>query len=146
MEENRYQKMRREYRENFLTERRNHVRDLFFGQGNWHIQAGALKFRQVLDDETIIIRTNNVTTVKDAPVLIVGNDKAVYLKDFNIRMVHDNVMNYRLVKLQRKYFKVYTFHRPFEGVLIEQDQGFDDLAGVARQQEEFSAPVFDGMR
>lgn len=144
IEENMYQRMRRQHRESFLRERRNHVRDLYYGAGNWSIVAGQVSFKHVLDDDTIILGTLDVKKINDNPVLIVGGHSAVYLKDFNVRPVKVNGMALNLVKLQRDHFKVYKFKRPFDGYgYATTDLGFDDLVDFAREQDRTGIAVWE---
>lgn len=87
--------------------------------------------------------TSNIKIIKDTPVLVVGNNKAVYLKDWLIR----EVRNYNLdiydyaVKLNRKYWKVYTFKSDFEDIFIEKEATFDDLVEVAKEQNQKNIPI-----
>ena len=63
------------------------VKDDFFGNtrkvSNQYIKVE----RQILDDDTVIVYTSNVTSVKGSPVLIVGDKEAVYLKNNDYRLV-----------------------------------------------------------
>ncbi len=94
-------------------------------------------FTRVIDDNNIIIVTNNVKLIKGVYVLVVDNDKAVYLKDWQIRKVHnyfENINAYA-VKLNREYFKVYQFKTEFEDFFFECEETFDVLLEMAREQE-----------
>ena len=55
-------------------------------------QINTLHSTELLIDDEIIIITSNIKIIKDTPVLVVGNNKAVYLKDWLIR----EVRNYNL--------------------------------------------------
>lgn len=141
--------MTREEMRNMYKQRAYEAGVKFFGEGNKTYKSNQyFTFKHVLDDDTIIINTNNVKRVKGNLVLIVDNDKAVYVKEWNFRGMHnydqlgDNVY---LVKLQRQYFKPYTFSRPFEGFSFNGMQDFDFLKGIAEQQDIENMPVANGL-
>lgn len=96
----------------------------------------------VQDDDHITLITNNVTAIKGKPVLIVDNNKAVYLRMCDIVGVGvkdadgNFVAEACAVKLNRQYFKVYTFRNDFEDFMMEKEETFDDLKEIAREQEE----------
>ena len=95
-----------------------------------------ISYEPIIDDDTIIIRTNNLARVKDNLVLVVDHNKAVYLKIFNIMRAKDPEygISFDLVKLNRKYFKTYTFKSDFEGFSFESETTFDDLKAIASTQ------------
>jgi hypothetical protein len=103
-------------------------------------------FDHYISDDEIVIITSNIINLKGSPVLIVGNDKAVYLKDFCIQPVH----NYHLginafaVRLKRQFFKVYTFKKEFEAFYFEKDENFDDLVEVAKEQDKRNMSIAIG--
>lgn len=109
----------------------------FFGEHKM-LSNQYFTFSNVQDEDNIIIITNNVKSIKKNPVLIVGNNEAVYLKDWNILPV----MNWEkgidawAVKLNRKYFKVYTFMEEFEDFYFKETETFDSLVEVAKEQQE----------
>lgn len=114
----------------------------FFGKVN-HTSNKYFTFNRIINNDEIIIITSNIKIIKDTPVLVVGNNKAVYLKDWLIR----EVRNYNLdiydyaVKLNRMYWKVYTFKSDFEDILIEKEATFDDLVEVAKEQNKKNIPI-----
>lgn len=114
----------------------------FFGEIK-HTSNKYFTFNRIINDDEIIIVTSNIKIIKDTPVLVVGNNKAVYLKDWLIR----EVRNYNLdiyayaVKLNRKYWKVYTFKSDFEDIFIEKEDTFDDLVEVAKEQNQKNMPI-----
>ena len=114
----------------------------FFGEIK-HTSNKYFTFNRIINDDEIIIVTSNIKIIKDTPVLVVGNNKAVYLKDWLIR----EVRNYNLdiydyaVKLNRKYWKVYTFKSDFEDIFIEKEATFDDLVEVAKEQNKKNMPI-----
>lgn len=97
--------------------------------------------KQVIDEDNIIIFTNNVTAVKGSPVLIVDNNKAVYLKDWQLAGVgikDENgqyIADTYAVKINRNYFKAYTFKSDFNNVSFDEQDTFDSLKALAEEQE-----------
>ena len=122
-----------------MTIREKNSKDIerFFGEHKMTSNQ-YFTFNNVQDEDNIIIITNNVKSIKKNPVLIVGNNEVVYLKDWNIVPV----MNWEkgidawAVKLNRKYFKVYTFRTEFEDFYFEETETFDSLMEVAKEQQE----------
>lgn len=98
------------------------------------------------EDEAIIF-TNNVRVIKGNPVLITDNNKAVYLKDFNIQktslefpdrdgeFTHKEIIDTFAVKVNKKYFKEYTFQNDFEGISFDKPTTFDEIKKIAKTQE-----------
>ena len=121
--------------------------DFFFGEGNWKNKSNKYySFKRVLNENEIIIVTENVRIVKGNPVLVIGNNKVVYLKDWAVRPVRNyenNVYAYA-VKLNRNFFKVYTFKSDFEDLYFEKEENFDDLLELAKEQEERGMTVAFG--
>lgn len=94
-----------------------------------------------IDNDTIIIRTDNliVNTFTNKFILKVGTNKAVYLNANNIRKIRFKHANgdwesTYLVKLNRNYFKVYTFQKAFDDYLGN-DKDFDALKEIAKSQK-----------
>lgn len=88
-------------------------------------------------EENIIIRTNNVAIIKGNYVLLVDNNKVVYLKDFQIKSFsnfYEQIEGY-LVSLNKKYFKVYEFKNIInDEFAFEKEVGFDNLYKIAESQ------------
>ena len=120
------------------------VQDRFFGEIEFKSNK-YFTFNNVIDEDNFIIITNNITVVKDSLVLIVDNNKCVYLKEWNVCPV----MNYYegvyafAVKLNRKYFKTYTFKSDFKCVTFDQEDTFDSLMEVAKEQQEAQMQIKD---
>lgn len=114
----------------------------FFGNVR-HISNKYFRFTHRIDEDNIIINTNNVRFVKGSPVLAVGNNDGVYLKEWNVKTAHnrDSGMNFYVIKLSRQYFKTYTFGRAFKDVDIPQTLSFDDLLRIAEEQDMEDMPV-----
>lgn len=121
--------------------------NFFFGKGNWSNKSNQYyNFKRVINENEIIIITNNIKKIKNNYVLVVGNNKVVYLKDWAVRPVRNfenNVYAYA-VKLNRNYFKVYTFKSDFEDLYFEKEENFADLLELAKEQEERGMTVAFG--
>ena len=72
-------------------------------------------FDQVTNKENAIVMTNNIAVVKGNAVLVTGKNSAIYLKDWQFRkMESDNGATAFAVKINKKYFKEYTFQSSFD--------------------------------
>lgn len=96
-------------------------------------------FRHFIDEDNIIIVTSNVKYIRsrEAFILIVDHNKAVYLKDWNVKELKNwylGVDTYA-IKLNRKYFKTYTFKSDFEDMVFEKEDTFDSLIDLAKEQD-----------
>jgi hypothetical protein len=123
----------------FIKNQSNKDKDFFFGKDNWKkITNKYYEFKRVLNDDEIIIVTNNIKTIKNNLVLLVDNNKAVYLKDWQVRRCYNynESIDAYLVKLNRKYFKTYTFTSNFDDYSFEKENTFDDLLQVAKEQQD----------
>lgn len=121
--------------------------DFFFGEGNYRYTSNKyFNFNHTPDSDNIIIATNNIKTIKGKPVLIVGNNQAVYLKDWQVRQVHNynEGINTNLVKLNRKYFKPYTFKSDFSDYSFKKSDTFESLQKVAKEQNKKKMKVAYG--
>lgn len=109
----------------------------FFGEVK-HTSNKYFKFNHVISDDEIIIVTNNVKFVKGNPVLIIDNNKVVYLKDWNVAEVRNYNMDLYAyaVKLNRIYWKEYTFKSDFEDMCFKEADTFDRLKAVAEMQND----------
>ena len=111
--------------------------DFFFGKGNYRYSSNKyFDFNHTPDSDNIIITTNNIKTIKGNYVLVTGNNQAVYLKDWQVRAVHnyDAGINSYAVKLNSKYFKPYTFKSDFSDYSFDKPETFDSLRKVAKKQ------------
>lgn len=123
--------------------------DRFFGEGNKVMKTNKyFTFKHVLDNDTIIINTKNVRSVKGNPILVVGDNEAVYLKDWNVKPAHNfyEDSDFYLVKLSRAFFKVYTFKgRIDDGLSFDgKVDDFDSLLKVAEEQDNENMKVANG--
>lgn len=99
-----------------MKEAKDHDLDFFLGEGNWQRTSNKyMTFKHVIDDDTIIIQTNNLKVVKkESPVLIINNNQALFLKDWQIRKSSswEHGIDGYAVKLTRKNFNyIYTHLR-----------------------------------
>lgn len=117
---------------------RNKDLDFFLGEGNYqHVSNKYMTFKRVIDDNNILIVTSNVKMVKDSLVMMVDNNKAVYLKDWQVRKAFswDKGIDSYVVKLNRNYFKPYTFKSDFKNVYFKKADTFDSLLADAKAQQ-----------
>lgn len=133
----------------FIKEKARRENERFFGKGNRKMLSNKyFTYKHVLDDDTIIINTNNVRVVKDSLILVVGDDKAVYLKDWSARKAHnyDWGIDFWIVKLSRAFFKVYTFKSRIDSDLCfdNEVQDFDRLLEIAKEQDIENMKVANG--
>ena len=113
--------------------------NFFFGENNYkHVSNKYIQFKRFIDDNNIIIYTNNIMYVKGNPVLVVDNNKVVYLKDWQLKEAsnYNNNLTGYLVKLNRNYFKAYTFKSEFDNFYFTKQDTFDDLVEISKQQDE----------
>ena len=113
--------------------------DFFYGKGNLKkISNKYFQFKTVLDDDNIIIFSKNLTIIKDSPVMIVAENKAIYLKHWQYKAVEtfEGIQGF-LVKINRYYFKPYTFKACFAGFEGMNEYDFDQLLEIAKEQEIF---------
>lgn len=128
----------------YMKEAKNQDLDFFLGEGNWERTSNKyMTFKRVINDDTSIIQTNNLKVIKESPVLIINNNQAVYLKDWQIRKSSswEHGIDGYAVKLNRKFFKPYTFRSDFRGYHFEKADTFDSLKKVAKEQEKLNIPM-----
>lgn len=114
----------------------------FFGECT-NYSNNYFTFKHDIDNDNIIIVTNNIVFTDKAPVLVVGNNKAVYLKDWQlmpVRNYYEGIYGYA-VKLNRNYFKVYTFSSNFENFSFDKEDTFDSLLEIAKQQNDVKIAI-----
>lgn len=121
----------------YAQQKREEENIKFFGEMKYRTNK-YFTFQHYQSEDEIVLATNNVIEIKGNPVLLVGNNKAVYLKGWNIKRIHDyyNGGDAYAVKLNRKFFKVYTFQKSFADYYFEKEESFDDLVALAKEQDE----------
>ncbi len=122
-------------------------KEAFFGETK-KVSNKYFEFKRVKDDNNIVLVTNNVIINRNLNtiLLVVGNNKAVYLKEWQVRQIRNydlGVYGYA-VKLNRNYYKTYTFKKEFDNYSIDKDQTFDDLLEVAKEQDKENMAVATG--
>lgn len=129
----------------FIKESKEKDLQFFFGDIH-HTSNKYFNFKHYKNDDEIIIVTNNIHEIKDNLVLIVDNNKVVYLKDWQVRpiMNYDNGIYEFAVKLNRRFFKTYEFKTNFDFVCFEKEDTFDNLVEVAKEQDKENLPVAQG--
>ena len=135
MKEEKTKKSKKTYSQ-YIKEMKIKDKEFFFGKSIKFKTNTYFTIDHVIDDDNIIIITSNIKRVKDAYVLVVANNKCVFLKDWQIRPVHNyykGIYAYA-VKLNRNYFKTYTFKNDFYDIYIEKEHTFDILKNVAATQ------------
>ncbi len=123
----------------YIKQRKESNLDFFFGTGNWRKCSNKyFTFKRIIDEDNIIIVTNNIKLVKGSLVLVVANNKAVFLKDWQILSIKnwDLQLNSYVVKLNKNFFKVYEFKTDFENIYIDQETTFDELVKISKEQED----------
>lgn len=131
----------------YLKESKEKDLKFFFGEDVKKVTNKYFKFKRVKDEDNIVIITNNIKVIKDSFVLVVGEKKAVYLKDWQVRKVrnyYENLSAYA-VKLNRKFFKTYTFKNEIdENLYFDKDNNFEDLLEIAKLQDQENLQIAEG--
>lgn len=118
----------------------------FYGDALQWVSNQYFTFTRRMDDDNVVILTNNIKEIRGSPVLVVGPNHAVYLKDWQIRRVrnYDEGIETFAVKLNRDYYKVYTFRSPFNDICVDTELSFDDLVAIAEAQDAENMKVAAG--
>lgn len=115
---------------------RRKTKDPFFGEV-LHATNKYFYVDQVKDNDSAIIMTSNIAVVKGNPVLVTGDNTAIYLKDWQFRrMISKDGIDTYAVKINRNYFKEYTFKSNFQEFSFGgKKDTFDSLRKVAIEQQ-----------
>ena len=110
----------------------------YFKGGYDYVSNKYFTFKHVIDDDNILITTSNIKFIKGNPVMIVGNNKGLYLKNWQINVVFNSSVEGQIytVKLNRKFFRPYQFNFTFDDMSFAKDDTFDELLKIAREQDE----------
>lgn len=123
----------------YLKSRKEKELKKFFGE-TVKIMGDTYDWARVIDNDNILIVTNNVKywSSKDQYVLVVDNNKVVYLKAWQIAAIKnwDLQLNAYAVKLNRNYFKAYTLGFEFDDMSFDAEDTFDSLLAVAKEQDQ----------
>ena len=128
-----------------LDDKKERAITSFFGEHR-KVSNKYFEFKRIIDKDNFIIVTKNVKIIKGNPVLLTDNNKGVYLKDFQIREISNYYegINTYAVKLNRKYFKEYTFKNDFEDFSFSKRETFDSLKKAAKEQEKVNLSFKEG--
>lgn len=120
--------------------------EFFFGSDLKMTSGKYFIFRRVIDNDAIIVLTNNIKFLKESPVLIVANNKGIYLKDWQLRKIssYQEGINCWAVKLNRNYYKPFEFKFEFDDYNIPEEMTFDSWLEVAKEQEKENLPMREG--
>lgn len=121
----------------YIKSVKENQKERFFGETK-NKSNKYFEFKHYIDEDNCIIITNNIKYIKGNPVLVVDNNKVVYLKDWLVKPVRNyyNGIYAYAAKINRKFFKVYTFKNDFEDMAFEKENTFDDLLEIAKEQDE----------
>ena len=61
----------------------------FYGREMEYTSNKYFIFKRFISKDAVIVLTNNIKYVHDNPVLVVAKNKGVYLKDWQLRQVHN---------------------------------------------------------
>ena len=130
----------------YLNDRRAKDLAFFYGDEITHVSNKYFRFNRVKDEDNVTILTNNIMYVKGNPVLVVGPREVVYLKDWQVRAVrnYDLGIETYAVKLNRNYFRVYTFRNDIESICVENEMNFDDFLNIAVEQTVENMKIAEG--
>ena len=73
------------YSEYLKARKENHI-EFFFGKVNY-VSNKYFNFNHIIDEDNIVVITNNIKFIKGSLVLVVANNKVVYLKDWQVESV-----------------------------------------------------------
>lgn len=109
-----------------------------------------IRFNKV-DDDNFVLATDNLRGIYrygalTAIVLVVGNNKVVFLQPWQVRKAEvilsedengeDETADTYRVHLNREHFKVYTFSHDFDDFAFDKEDTFDSLKAVAESQKD----------
>ena len=97
-------------------------------------------FKRYKDDDNVTIVTNNIIQLGEYYVLLVGENKGVWLKDWQVKECRVGQQTYMpafTVKLSRQYFTVKDITSPkCNDFFFEKEETFDDMVTLAKAQDE----------
>lgn len=121
------------------------VKDRFFNNVT-PVSRKYFRYDSIIDNDNIIVRTNNIAVVKGNPVLVVDNDKAIYLKSWQVEPVKMNrgEINTYAVKLNRNFMRPYTFKSGFRDFSFKKQDTFESLKNLAKKQQKQNVSISRG--
>lgn len=120
--------------------KKSNFNDNYFNESINKISNKYFTFNRYKDDDNVTIVTNNVIFLGVYPVLLVGEGKGVWLKDWQVKDV--KVGQYEFipaftVKLSRQYFTVKDINsQKCNDFSFEKEETFDDMVELAKAQDE----------
>lgn len=123
----------------FLNSQKVKQLKFFFGEDAEITNDGKdiLKFKHYINDNELIVITNNIKTWKDQFVLVVNNNKVVFLKSWQVQPVKnwEHQLNAYAVKLNRNFFKTYELKFDYDDMHFTNETTFDELVSIAKEQD-----------
>ena len=114
--------------------------DNYFNESISKISNKYFTFKRYKDDDNVTIVTSNVIYLGDFPVLLVGENKGVWLKQWQVKDIKVGQYDFipaKTVKLSRKYFNVKDIKSSkCDNFYFEKDNTFDDMVELAKLQDE----------
>lgn len=105
-------------------------------------QNGKVTYKHFINNDNIIVETTCVHQLDNKHwVLVVYNDKVVYLQPWQKLLLEKNGKPVYAVKLCRDYWKTYKFSKAFAGFTFKQEVTFDSLVKLAQKQDAQNNPV-----
>ena len=102
-------------------------------------------FKRYKDDDNVTIVTNNIIQLGEYYVLLVGENKGVWLKDWQVKECRVGQQTYLpafTVKLSRQYFTVKDITSPkCNDFFFEKEETFDDMVELAKIQDELNEAI-----
>lgn len=108
-------------------------------------------FKRYKDDDNVTIVTNNIIQLGEYGeygeyyVLLVGEGKGVWLKDWQVKECRVGQQTYLpafTVKLSRQYFTVKDITSPkCNDFFFEKEETFDDMVALAKAQDELNEAI-----
>ena len=111
--------------------------DKFFGQEIHMTSKWSFRFKNVIDNDTVILLTKNIRKVGNKKVLVTGRHSGIFLKDWQILKIHDHKqgINCYAIKINRKYSKSFNFTNIDFGPVRCEMLNFEDIVKKAKEQE-----------
>lgn len=129
--------------------KKSNFNNYFFNESIQPISNKWFKFNRVADDDNITIITGNVICLGMYKVLLVGEGRGIWLKDWQVKSgrfaptgsQYDTQMDCYAVKLNRKFFNVKDIKLAGDNFYFEKENTFDDLLQIAKEQDQDNIPV-----
>ena len=127
------------YEEYIQSQRREEAKYFFSDSTKLELDKKNGKIRWVhhLTDDVVIIETPYVRywPKQEQYVLLVGHQKVVYLKDWQVLPIRHNDEKIHAVKLNREHFKIYNIGFVYEDGTFPDEVSFDYFVEQAKEQD-----------